>query len=91
METEPSLSDMQQRVVDLEALAVVPHPQAPDELRVVTKADLSEWGAQVRREMKLYLGLGIAGGNVCAAIVSTWIGKSPALPAQAAYHFLTSF
>lgn len=56
-------------VADIPPLPVVPSPSAPDELRIATKGDLNTLKDDVRREMKLWVGLGVAGGNVAAAFV----------------------
>ena len=48
---------------------------------LATKGDVIQAKDDLRREMKLWLGLGIAGGNVVAAFAVAWT-KSPSLPAN---------
>ena len=52
-----------------------------DDLRQPTRGDLVQVKDDLRREMKLWLGLGIAGGNVAAAFVTAYL-KDPHAPAS---------
>lgn len=71
----------------VEAVPAVPALGAPDPLRVATRGDLDEIKTDLRREMKLWLGLGVAGGNVLAAVVAGYLGHTPA-PVRAALHVI---
>ena len=57
-------------------------PEQDDKQRLPTKGDLDGVKDDLRREMKLWLGLGIAGGNVAAAFVTAYL-KDPQTPHSA--------
>lgn len=53
-------------VLGVPPLPVIPSPAAPDSLRIATKEDIDNAKTDIRREMRLWLSLGVVGGNVVA-------------------------
>lgn len=52
-------------------------PSDDDSNRPLTKADLDDAKSDLRREIKLWVGIALAGGQVVAALVAGFVADDP--------------